>query len=503
LTSTLLIGVLIACGLGLSASTPALADSCTDGAGADFNGDGFCDIAVADPESSVDGVAEAGAVHVIYGGGQGEVKLTQAMAGVPGSPESHDQFGYSMAVFDQNKDGYSDLVIGVPYEDVQGAADAGYVELFYGSAAGLNGGALAISYLQGSGTSGLGRGTPEAHDWLGESLAAGKTSDGDPYLIMGVPGEDIDGIRDAGGAYYIRDGAEIVLNEDTPGISGLLEEDDRFGYSVAASPSHIAIGDPGEGIGSETFSGGVQILSHNLNSDGIPTPIAGIDQDYPGVNGVAETGDRFGLALAAVSFRTSDSASPTESIIAIGAPGEDLTTGEDAGRVVTLKVSESGAVSQVADVHQALFGVEGVGESGDYFGQRVDAVNLEPDVVATSKTLLLAVGTPGEDADEIPDAGSIEVFPLVGPYKDGEVLVGPGSVGLPGAVKAKEFLGTSFHATTQGFFVGMPYGTGGEGSVYQIPWANLTGGTSASVTTWSPGAGGISTGGKAFGSVIR
>ena len=38
---------------------------------ADFNGDGYSDLAVAAPFEDVDGVANAGAVHVVYGGPNG------------------------------------------------------------------------------------------------------------------------------------------------------------------------------------------------------------------------------------------------------------------------------------------------------------------------------------------------------------------------------------------------------------------------------------------------
>src|SRR5690348_12250214 len=60
--------------------------TCSSTSPSDFNGDGFIDVAVADPEASVGGAAQAGAVHIRYGvagkiGGGADTTLTQADTG--------------------------------------------------------------------------------------------------------------------------------------------------------------------------------------------------------------------------------------------------------------------------------------------------------------------------------------------------------------------------------------------------------------------------------------
>ena len=89
----------------------------------DFNGDGFADLAIGVPGESVGSVTGAGAVNVIYGSSIGLTATgnqfwTQDKLGIGNSAEPFDRFGDSLAWGDFNGDGFSDLAIGVPYEDV-------------------------------------------------------------------------------------------------------------------------------------------------------------------------------------------------------------------------------------------------------------------------------------------------------------------------------------------------------------------------------------------------
>ena len=104
----------------------ASADGCETGFSTDFNGDGRSDTAVADPYATVDGQAEAGRVVVFYGDADGRVG-EGARGGRPtgvgivgGVPESRDRFGFALAAADIDCDGYTDLVVGTPYEDLSG-----------------------------------------------------------------------------------------------------------------------------------------------------------------------------------------------------------------------------------------------------------------------------------------------------------------------------------------------------------------------------------------------
>ncbi len=90
----------------------------------DFNGDTFADLAVGVPDEDLDGVEEAGAVHIIYGSSTGlsatarpgDQFFTESNILVGGgfgiSPDS--LFGSALASGDFNRDGFSDLAIGAP-----------------------------------------------------------------------------------------------------------------------------------------------------------------------------------------------------------------------------------------------------------------------------------------------------------------------------------------------------------------------------------------------------
>ncbi|SOD84982.1 FG-GAP and VCBS repeat-containing protein [Streptomyces sp. Ag109_G2-15] len=105
---------------------------------ADFDKDGYGDIAIGQPDKD----KGKGAVTVWRGtsaGPSGSTTLTQATAGVSGSPETDDDFGYDVSAADTNGDGYADLAVGVPHEDVDGKQDQGGVHVFRGGSGGLTG----------------------------------------------------------------------------------------------------------------------------------------------------------------------------------------------------------------------------------------------------------------------------------------------------------------------------------------------------------------------------
>ena len=56
---------------------------------------------------------------------------SQGSEGITGTPEAGDLFGYSLAAADFNGDGFTDLAVGVPFED-QAATNDGAVNVIYG-----------------------------------------------------------------------------------------------------------------------------------------------------------------------------------------------------------------------------------------------------------------------------------------------------------------------------------------------------------------------------------
>lgn len=475
----------------------------------DFNCDGIADIAVADPDATVGGRARAGLVRVIYGGGRGSVEISQASPGVAGGPEVNDRFGYSLATYDRNLDGCTDLAVGTPYEHLAGAFDTGWVQVIHGDREGLTHGPADVTYRQGHGDGSLLASAEEDGDVMGHSLAAGHTGDGTPWLLIGIPGEDLGSTVDAGSTIYIQgDRPSRAVHQDTTGISGGVEAGDRFGTAVAGDSNFIVIGTPNEAIGSTADTGYVHILSHDLNGEGRPTQVAAIHQDTDGVNGAVETGDAFGAAVDIVEYRPEGAAAATDSFLAVGSPGESLYKEDTdiersgAGRVVTFHVTSEGSWDQIGDIGQQKPGVAGGVETNDHFGAEVAVANTAPREVGTAESMLLAVGVPDENLESQSDSGAVQVFSLLGAPGDRDRWIPAGNYGLPGAPGADERLGSVLTATGDHLYIGMPNGPSTHGAVHALPWANLAVGADLPVTSYQPGTGGLPAAGVSFGSAI-
>ncbi|MEV4511754.1 FG-GAP repeat protein [Dactylosporangium sp. NPDC049525] len=451
----------------------------------DFNGDGVADRVIADPQDG------AGKVHLVDGAA-GTTRALQSPL-----PVLADGFGTSLAVYDANLDGCADLAVGAPKRDLNGKVDAGAVFLFYGAPQGLGNGPPTMTVQQGAvlpGNHGTVPDTPETDDWFGASLAGGTTASGEPYLVIGAPGEDVDGAVDAGTVHYLRGAVDVKLDGWSPQGA---ETDDRSGSSVAATPFQLGIGSPGESAGPGTeFSGSACVLNHNSGS----TPPSGIrcfvqGDDTYGMDS-PERGDRFGASIAMVAYRPAGApAGVADSLLAVGVPGEDIGTVVDAGMVQQYLITPTAGM-HVGTVGSGTPGVGEADEVGDYFGQRVVLVNRDPAAEASASTVLLAVGTAGEDRGTALDTGSVRVFRAGTNILTGSVQVERGA-GLPGTPVAQELLGGWLASDGVNLLVSSPYG--GTRAVYAVPWAGLAGGSATPARTYTPGQGGIPSAVTAFG----
>jgi hypothetical protein len=129
---------------------------------ADFNHDGFADLAIGAPgENDV-----AGAVTVLYGAGAGLPGTgAQVFFQVGSRAEAGDRFGSALAAGDFNGDGFADLAAGASGENVGSVPDAGTVSVLYGSAGGLTTSGGRLFTQVGS--------AAETDDEFGFALAAG------------------------------------------------------------------------------------------------------------------------------------------------------------------------------------------------------------------------------------------------------------------------------------------------------------------------------------------
>ncbi|MFB7177345.1 S8 family serine peptidase [Streptomyces sp. NPDC056257] len=479
----------------------------------DFNGDGAEDIAISDTQATVGTNANAGLIRVVYGAGKGTAELSQDLDWVPGGSEKDDYFGESLATIDWNKDGFTDLVVGTPSEDVGTASNAGFVDILYGSAGGLGAGTLkATHFEQGAGTGAIAASAAEANDRMGQSLAAAVNDAGRPYLLIGSPGEAIGSLTGAGTAFYVYGNTSLTMSQEKPGVPGDPEKDDNFGLALTADANYIAIGSPNEAIGTKAKAGGVVIFDANaFDADGRPAPLAGLDQDSAAISGDAEAGDQFGYAVAIAPFRPTGSPAPTESILAIGSPGEGVVVGTEnrlnAGRVVLIRIKADGSWSYLRELKQGTADddVSGTSETGDRMGETLTAVNTAPGSVSTVASMRLAVGTPGETLGTATKAGAIHTFSMAGSAgpNDRWIEAGDGD-GIPGTPGANQQLGKNIHLTATKLYVGMPFGPNAAGALYALPMSNVTqGGKVAPVTTYKPGSGGLPANGVAFGYSAR
>ncbi|MER5306775.1 S8 family serine peptidase [Streptomyces sp. NPDC002773] len=472
----------------------------------DLNCDAIEDTVVGDPKATVGGDADAGVVRVIYGGGKGTAELHQDLPAVPGDAEPGDSFGENLATFDHDEDGCSDLVVGIPSEDVGAEADAGAVHVFYGAAGGLSTGKAALNLVQGTGDGAIKSSAPEAGDRFGHAVAAGHTSQGQPYLVIGVPGEEVGTVTDAGIAYYLRGTTNVATDQNKPGMDGDSEAGDRFGTTIAASANHIVIGSPNEAVGTATDAGNIQVLNHELNAGGLPTPLAGLNQNDPLVSSLAEAGDLFGGSLAATAYTPAGASAATDTVLAVGVPGEGLTVAsapvDHAGQAYTFRITGAGAITKVASITAEVAGVAGTAAAGDRLGQSVSLVNLAPDAPATASTLVLAVGIPGKDIGGVVDAGAVQTFDPLGVPGDTDQWIQAGDAsGLGGTPTAGHAVGAHLAATTSALHVGVADATP-FGAVHSLPWGNTTAGRTGpagTVTTHQPGQNGLPAAGGAFG----
>ncbi|MFD4510377.1 hypothetical protein [Streptomyces sp. NPDC058457] len=108
---------------------------------------------------------------------------------VPGVNKPADRFGAALGVRDVDGDGYDDVVIGAPGNDIGGAVDADTVWVIRGSASGLTTKDIRVLSQSPRAVPGI----PERGDRFG---AAVRLIDADrdkrASLIVGAPGEDGD-----------------------------------------------------------------------------------------------------------------------------------------------------------------------------------------------------------------------------------------------------------------------------------------------------------------------
>jgi subtilisin family serine protease len=365
---------------------------------------------------------------------------------------------------DFNKDGFDDTVIGAPGED-HGTTktDGGVVHVLYGSASGPRG---VGSQMWSQDSSGIADAV-EAGDRFGEATTTGDlNNDGYDDLVVGAPYEDVGSIKDAGMIHVLlgspsglRSTGSTIWTSDSPSVPGNAEPADRFGATLAAgrfdaSPgSDLAIGSPGEAVGSAAKAGAVHVVrgaSGGLTSSGAVQ----WTQDSAGIDFLAEAGDAFGASLASGDFQGDG-----HDDLAIGAPSDNVVDADE-GSVMLMRGSIVGM--RPSGLFFDVFSEDGP-EAGDRYGASVAIADLGG-YRPTDGYGDLVVGLPGENDLLLTQAGSVDVIysDHSDPWFSSTRITAP-SDGLL-AARQNAFVGTSLAARTFGtdgtLAIGLPFGVG-------------------------------------------
>ncbi|MFH8609341.1 FG-GAP-like repeat-containing protein [Streptomyces sp. NPDC018029] len=222
---------------GVATTSQKLAPS-LGGAIADVDGDGYGDLVVRDIGDNFEDMPyQKGTILVRYGSADGPstrtAKITQDTAGVPGVGEDGDEFGSSISAGDVNGDGFADVAVGIPGEDIDAVADAGSSVLLKGSRAGLTG--TGSQAFQQS-TEGV-PGAAEKGDKFGSQVLLSDTNkDGKADLTVTAPLED-GAYADSGAAWHLRGAAGGLtvtgVTSFGPAAIGANDKGVRFGDHLA------------------------------------------------------------------------------------------------------------------------------------------------------------------------------------------------------------------------------------------------------------------------------
>ena len=443
---------LVAAGLLTGPPAAAAVPGCASALAGDVNGDGQAEVAVGEPFNA----RTSGATHVFYGQVEGLVVdpsgtalndqyFTQNTTGVPGTSEDGDTFGFSNLLADFNGDGCADLAVGAPGEN----NGSGMVVVMYGSPGGIvTAGAqwFTENTLFGAGSAKIG-------ESFGTALAGGDLDD-DGYLdlVVGAPGELVNGVSFAGGVavlYGATGGlntgsrAATLLTQAGDVVPGVPEEVDRFGQAVATGDFNgdgvqdLAVGVPGENLA----EGRVQVLPGVANASLGSAPGRTYGQNTTGVPGAVEADDQFGAAVAA-----GDATGDGRDDLAVGAPGENSGGAQEflgQGAVSFLRGSATGLTGAQAQTWtQNSPGVEGKAGRDDQFGASLAMGPLDNGPLAD-----VAIGAPFDAVGPVPQAGSVTL--MLG-SASGLTTAGPGgsrfhqnTPGIAGASEELDFLGFS------------------------------------------------------------
>ncbi|GMA88187.1 hypothetical protein GCM10025868_34370 [Angustibacter aerolatus] len=353
----------------------------------DLDGDHCPDLAVALPRTASVEVRYGSTMHTLAKRRQVLRLSTQTGAGS----------GMVVTTGDVDGDGYLDLVVGLPSLDVSGRADAGGVQVVYGSATGLGAGRATRLLTE---STQRGTGSPEVGDRFGAAVSVSGAPRG--RLAIGVPGESLGSTARAGAVVVLTAGsASGRLLSQSGSAPGTPRTGDAYGSAVAFDGTNLLVGVPLDDLGSAADAGSVTVVPAG----------GGAYEPDPGHQG--DAGRRGGRrpvrrrvrrpALRRRHPRRRRGAGREHRV------GDAHRVGEpaDPGR------RHRPAAPRRLRVPPGQRARARGNESGDHFGAvLVDGTDTVVDSVRSYATVHLLVGVPDEDLGATADAGTVLDLPF-------------------------------------------------------------------------------------------